>query len=414
MAFPRMLKIRQDFPGAALNDVASVVREQIGKLGLKNKVRPGQTIAITAGSRGITDIAIITRAVVDECKSLGLVPFIVPAMGSHGGATADGQHLILEHYGITESAMGCPIRSSMEVVRIGDFKEIPVFLDRNAWEADHIAIVGRVKSHTDFEGDIESGLFKMMSIGLGKKEGAEIYHRAGMKYGYAQVFPAIGRKVLETARILFGLAILENARQETDGIQAVAPEDFREMEKRLLAQYKSWAPHLPFDSLDLLIVDEIGKQISGTGMDPAVIGRPMIQRIPTSPKIRWIIVRDLCPDSDGNALGIGMADFTIKRLVDRIDYPKMLVNAVTSANPGAARIPLTLSNDREAISTALGMLGLTPPENARVVRIQNTLQLTEIEASESLLSEVDTNAPLTRITRLCPMAFDVDGNLLPP
>ena len=231
MTFPRMLRVRQTYQGAPLSNVASVVREKIGTLALGNRVKPGQTIAITAGSRGITGIDAIIRAVADECKSLGLAPFIVPAMGSHGGATADGQREIIEHYGITEAAIGCPIKSSMEVVRIGSVKEIPVFCDRNAWEADHIAVVGRVKSHTDFEGEIESGLFKMMAIGLGKKAGAEVYHRAGLKYGYADIFPSVGRKVLETARVLFGLAILENAHQETTRIEAVIPSDFWETEK---------------------------------------------------------------------------------------------------------------------------------------------------------------------------------------
>jgi len=413
MSFPRMLRVRQTSQGTALNDVASVVREKISKLGLRNRVKPGQTIAITAGSRGITNINLIMRAVVDECKSIGLAPFIVPAMGSHGGATADGQRQILEHYGITEDAMGCPIRSSMEVVCIGNVKEVPVFCDRNAWEADHIAVVGRVKSHTDFEGEIESGLFKMMAIGLGKQEGAQHYHRAGMKYGYAEFFPTVGKKVLETSRVLFGLAIVENARQETAIVESVLPADFWETEKSLLIQSKNWAAHLPFDNLDLLIVDEIGKEISGTGMDPAVIGRPLVQRIPLKPRIRWIFVRDMSVRSDGNALGIGMANFTTKRLVDKIDYAKTLINAVTSVNPDAARVPLTLANDKEAIEVALGMIGLTPPEKARAVRIKNTLQLTEIEVSESLLDEVNINDRLSQITEIYPMTFDSGGNLLP-
>ena len=413
MSFPRMLRVRQTAQGTAINDVASVVREKISKLGLGKRVKPGQTIAITAGSRGITDINLITRAVVDECKSLGLAPFIVPAMGSHGGATADGQRQILETYGITEGAMGCPIRSSMEVVCIGNVKEIPVFCDRNAWEADHIAVVGRVKAHTDFEGEIESGLFKMMAIGLGKQEGAQHYHRAGMDYGYAEIFPTVGRKVLETARVLFGLAIVENACQETSRVESVLPADFWETEKSLLIQSNNLAAHLPFDNLDLLIVDEIGKEISGTGMDPSVIGRPLAQRIPVKPKIRWVFVRDMSVQSDGNALGLGMADFTTKRLVDRIDYPRTLVNAITAANPNGARVPLTLANDKEVIEVALGMIGLTPPDRARLIRIKNTLQLTEIEVSESLLDEVNINHRLSRITELYPMTFDDGGNLLP-
>ena len=413
MSLPRMARIRQTAEGLALKRVASVVRAHISKLGLSSRVKPGQTIAITAGSRGITNIDLIMRAVVDECKSIGLVPFIVPSMGSHGGATADGQRQILEHYGITEDAMGCPIRSSMEVVRIGTIKKIPVFCDKNAWEADHIAVVGRVKAHTDFEGEIESGLFKMMAIGLGKQAGAQHYHSAGLQYGYAEVFPAVGKKVLETAKVLFGLAIVENACQETARIEAMLPADFYEREKALLIQSKNLAVRLPFDNLDLLIVDEIGKEISGTGMDPSVIGRPLAQRIPVKPRIRWVFVRDMSAESDGNALGIGMANFTTQRLVDKIDCAKTMVNAITAANPDAARVPLTLAYDRDAIETALGMIGLTPPDKARVIRIKNTLQLTEVEISESLLSEAKTNTRLSQITKLRPMTFDADNNLLP-
>jgi hypothetical protein len=256
-------------------------------------------------------------------------------------------------------------------------------------------------------------LFKMMAIGLGKREGAQHYHSAGLQYGYAEVFPSVGKRVLETARVLFGLAVVENARQETGVVEAVLPVDFWETEKSLLIQSKNWADYLPFDHLDLLIVDEIGKEISGTGMDPAVIGRPLAQRIPVKPEIRWVFVRDMSAQSDGNALGLGMADFTTKRLVDKIDYNRTLVNAITAANPDAARVPLTLANDRDAIETALGMIGLTPPDRARLVRIKNTLRLTEIEVSESLLDEVKQNDRLSQITEISPMTFDSSGNLLP-
>ncbi|MFC2021416.1 [Fe-S]-binding protein, partial [Chloroflexota bacterium] len=254
---------------------------------------------------------------------------------------------------------------------------------------------------------------KMMSIGLGKQEGAEHYHRAGNQYSYAEVFPTVGKKVLETASVLFGLAIVENSCQETARVEALLPADFYEAEKSLLIQAKDWAAQLPFDDLDLLIVDEMGKEISGTGMDSCVIGRPLAQRFPIKPKIRWVFTRDLSAQSDGNALGIGMANFTTKRLVDRIDYTRTMVNAATAANPDAAKVPLTLANDKEAIESALGMIGLTPPDEARVIRIKNTLQLTEIEVSESLLDEVNINDRVSQIAELYPMAFDDGGNLLP-
>ena len=226
MSFPRMFRVKQRFEGPTLHNIPSAVRETIASLHLGDRVKPGQTVAITAGSRGIANIDRITRTVVDELKALGLKPFIVPAMGSHGEATAEGQRKVLEHYGITEAAMGCPIKSSMEVVRIGETKGLPVFCDKNAWEADHIAVVGRVKAHTDFDGEIESGLFKMMAIGLGKQHGAEHYHRAGHQYSYAEIFPSVGKAVLETGHILFGLGIVENGYDETAKVQALLPKDF--------------------------------------------------------------------------------------------------------------------------------------------------------------------------------------------
>jgi hypothetical protein len=408
-----MLRIRQDLEGPVLVDVANAVRDQIHNLGLQDKVKTGQTIAITAGSRGIANIAQITHAVVDECKALGLVPFIVPAMGSHGGATADGQKKILEHYGITERAMGCPIKSSPEVISIGKVKGTTVFCDRNAWDADHIAVVARVKAHTDFDYEIESGLFKMMAIGLGKQEGAEHYHRAGHHYSYAEIFHAVGNKVLETARILFGLANVENGYEETAKIQALLPKDFYETEKALLRQAKAWTARLPFDILDLLIVDEMGKDISGAGMDPDVIGRPSFQKLPVKAKIRQLFVRDLTPESEGNAIGIGMADLTTKRLVDKINYITMNMNAITSGDPEAAKIPMAFACDAEAIEIVLGMIGLVPPQEARVVRVKNTLHLTEMDVSEALLEEVRKNGRLSQVTQPATIAFDSNGDLLP-
>ena len=413
MTFPRMFRIRQDLEGPVLVDVVNAVRDQLQDLGLQNKVKTGETIAITAGSRGIANIAQITHAVVDECKALGLAPFIVPAMGSHGGATADGQKKVLEHYGITERAMGCPIKSSPEVISIGKVKGTPVFCDRNAWNADHIAVVARVKAHTDFDYEIESGLFKMMAIGLGKREGAEHYHRAGHHYSYAEIFHAVGNKVLETARILFGLAIVENGYEETAKIQALLPKDFYETEKALLRQAKAWTARLPFDILDLLIVDEMGKDISGAGMDPDVIGRPSFQKLPVKPKIRQLFVRDLTPESEGNAIGIGMADLTTKRLVDKINYITMNMNAITSGDPEAAKIPMAFACDAEAIEIALGMIGLVPPQEARVVRVKNTLHLTEMDVSEALLEEVRKNGRLSQVTQPATIAFDSNGDLLP-
>jgi hypothetical protein len=413
MPIPRMFRVKQELQGPSIDDVPKEITNKIEALGLRNRVTSGQTIAITAGSRGITGIDKILAAVVQECKLLGLRPFIVPAMGSHAGATAQGQKHLLEHYGVTASAMGCEIKSSMDVVRIGEVNGIPVFCDQNAWEADYIGVVARVKPHTDFDFEIESGLFKMMSIGLGKREGAEHYHRAGHDYGYAHVFPAVGMKVLETARILFGLAIVENGYGQTARLEAALPGDFYETERALLVQAKSWLGKLPFDAIDLLIVDEMGKNISGTGMDPNVIGRDCIQKHPEKPRIKQLFVRGLTVESDGNSLGIGMADLTTRKLVDRMNRTITNVNVITTGALVLAKVPMYFDSDRQAIEVALGMIGLTEPHMAKIIHIKNTLHLTEMNLSEPLLVEARKNPHLSIVSDPCPMEFDIDGDLLP-
>lgn len=413
MVFPRIFRVKQQLEGPTLRDIPRAVRESLQALHLADRVKPGQTVAITSGSRGVANIDRITRTVVDEMKALGLKPFIVPTMGSHGEAKAEGQVKVLEHYGVTEAAMGCPIKSSMAVVEVGKVKGTTVFCDKNAWEADHIAVVGRIKAHTDFNNDIESGLFKMMAIGLGKQHGAENYHRAGHHYSYAEIFPLVGKAVLETGHVLFGLGIVENGYDETAKVMALLPKDFEAQEKALLKEAKAWMARLPFDQIDLLIVDELGKNISGAGMDPNVIGRASVQKPAGKPHVRNLFVRDLRPESEGNAIGVGFADMTTWRLVKKINYAAMYMNAITSGTAEAAKVPMAFDSDRDAVQTALGMIGLTPPEQARVVRIKNTLHLTEIDVSESMLSEVKANARLSQVTDPAALTFDGSGNLPP-
>jgi hypothetical protein len=413
MEFPRMLRIKQRLEGPMLQDVVGSTRESIRALGLQSKVKPGQTVAITAGSRGVANIAKITRAVVDELKAMGLKPFIVPTMGSHGEATAEGQLKMIEHYGITEASMGCSLKSSMAVVEIGKVKGTTVFCDKNAWEADHIAVVGRIKAHTDFDAEIESGLFKMMAIGLGKQHGAENYHRAGHHYSYAEIFPLVGKAVLDSGHVLFGLGIVENGYEETAIVKALWPKDFEAEEKALLKLAKVWMARIPFDKIDILVVDELGKNISGAGMDPNVIGRPSVQKPAGKPHVRVLYVRDITPEAEGNAIGVGMADMTHRRLVNKINYAAMYMNAITSGVFDAARVPMTFETDREALKTGLGMIGLTPPEQARVVRIKNTLHLTEIDISEAMAAEVKGHDRLSPASDPAPMAFDGKGDLLP-
>jgi hypothetical protein len=406
-----MFRVEQRLEGPQVDDVAGTIRQGVRRLDLRARTRPGQSIAITAGSRGITGIDGVIRTVVEECRLAGLEPFIIPAMGSHGGATGDGQRRVLEHYGITEITMGCPVVASMETVRIGDTGGIPVFCDRNAWEADHIAVVARVKPHTDFDNEIESGLFKMMAVGLGKRDGAEHYHRAGRDYGYGKVFPAVGKKVLETAKVLFGLAIVENGYGATARLEAIPPEDFYETEKALLRQAKAWLGKLPFAALDLLIVDEMGKNISGAGLDPNVVGRPCNQKPAGKPVVRQLLVRDLTSESDGNAIGIGMADMITRRLAGKISPVTTNTNTITTGALDLARVPMAFDSDWAAIETALGMIGLTAPQDARVVRIKNTLHLTAMDVSMPLGGEVDTNPRLSRLTSPGALVFDDEGNL---
>ncbi len=410
---PRLIRMKQQLEGPTLTDIPAAVRNSVQRLRLEERVKSGQSVAVTSGSRGVANIATITKAVVDELLSSGLAPFIVPAMGSHGEATAEGQKKVLEHYGVTELAMGCPIRSSMEVVEIGRTKGTTVYCDKNAWEADHIVVINRVSPHPDFSGELESGLFKMMAIGLGKQHGAENYHRAGQHYSYAEIFPLIGNVVLSSGHVLFGLGVVENGYGETAQVKAIAPRDVASEEKALLREAKQWKARIPFDAIDLLIVDEMGKNISGAGMDPHVIGRPAIQKPADKPHIRHLFVRDLTPESEGNAIGIGFADLTTWRLVRKINYQAMYMNGITSSDTHDSKVPMAFDTDRQAIETALNMNGLTPPDQARVVRIKNTLHLTELDASESLLPEVAGNDRLTRMTDPAPFAFNALGNLQP-
>jgi hypothetical protein len=413
MAFPKMFRVKQELEGPTLADIPGSTRESIRRLRLQERVKPGQTVAITSGSRGVASIDRITKAAVDELKTLGLKPFICPTMGSHGEATAEGQLKILAHYGITEATMGCPMKSSMEVVEIGKVKGTTVFCDKNAWEADHIAVVGRIKAHTDFDGDIESGLFKMMAIGLGKQHGAENYHRAGHHYSYAEIFPLVGKAVLDSGHVLFGLGIVENGYDHTAKVQAILPKDFEAAEQALLKEAKAWMSRIPFDKLDVLIVDELGKNISGAGMDPNVTGRASVQKPAGRPHVRMLFVRDITPEAEGNAIGVGFADMTTKRLVRKINYAAMHMNAITSGVAEAAKVPMAFDSDREAIEIALGMIGLTPSEQARVVRIRSTLHLTEIDCSEAMLAEAKAHERLRPVSEPAPMTFDGSGNLPP-
>jgi hypothetical protein len=410
---PRMIRVRQTFSRPRVADIPRTVAERLAAAGLP--IKRGDTVAVGAGSRGIANIDVIVGATVRYLLDLGARPFVFPAMGSHGGGTAEGQLGVLEHYGITETTMGCPLRATMEVVQVGEALGLPVWVDRHAAEADWIGLVNRVKPHTDFKGTIESGLFKMMTIGLGKYKGAIQYHRANIHHGYETVITSVGREVLAKARIGFGLGIVENGYDETAHLEAFSAQDLEAGERRLLKDAREWMARLPFSPIDVLIVEEMGKNISGAGMDTNVIGRPSNphEPFPADPKILWITVLDLTEESYGNATGIGNADFTTRRLVDKIDMKPTLINCITACAPNGAKVPATYETDREAIETALSCIGLTPPDRARVIRIKNTLMLGEIEVSEAFLPEVAKRPDLAPISDPEPLPFDAAGRLRP-
>jgi hypothetical protein len=413
MPFPKVLRIQQNFSPSHISDIPGRISEEIGRLNLSERLKPRQTVAITAGSRGVANIATILGALVNELKRLGAMPLIVPAMGSHGGGTADGQKSVLEHYGITETTMGVPIKATMETTQIGETPQgIPVFLDNYALEADHVVVVNRIKPHTDFDGDIESGLCKMMAIGLGKQKGATYYHRANIKYGYYTVITNVARVVRQNCRILFGLGIVENAYDETAIIEAMLTPDMETREKKLLSVAKTNLARIPFDQGDVLVVDEMGKNISGAGMDTNVIGRNVSQRerAPVKPSFTRIFVRDLSQESYGNAVGIGLADLVSRRLVNKIDYRPTYINAITSTNVEAARIPVTFDTDLEAIETAFATCG-NSLDACRLVWIKNTLKLDQFIATEALLNEIESQPDLKVLETIGELPFDESGNL---
>jgi hypothetical protein len=414
MDLPLMVRVRQRLDDRVVIDLDSVVLRQVERH-LEGKIRPGQAIAIAVGSRGVANIARIVRSTAEAVRRVGGSPFVVPAMGSHGGATAEGQAAVLASLGVTEAFVRCPIRSSMDVVQIGATEDgMPVYLDRNAAEADGIIIINRVKKHTDFRGEIESGLMKMIAIGLGKKAQADLIHAHGAE-GIKRYVPLVARVTLARAPILLGIATRENGYEETAEVAVLEPGEIEEGERRLLRRNKRTYPGLPFDELDVLVVDWIGKDISGTGMDTNVIGRFRVpgQPEPRRPRIRTIVALGLTEASHGNAVGVGLADLISRRLRDCIDEAVTAVNVITSGFLDRGKIPITLPDDRTAIETAILRLPPLARARPRLVRIHDTLHCAEFEVSEGLLEEVARHPRLTVVGEPHPMAFDAAGTIIP-
>jgi len=414
MNYPKMYRLQQNIDAPKVKNIENTLVAELDSLNLRSRIKPGMRIAITAGSRGIANIARIMKYLVQSIKEHSADPFLIPAMGSHGGGTAEGQREMLKSLKITEESVGAPILSSMEVVEIGKSSfGFPVLVDKYAAEADGIIVVNRIKPHTEFEGPIESGLFKMMAIGMGKHAGCKEVHKQTVNYGYREVIPEIGSIILKKMPVLFGIGIVENIYDETAYIRAILPVDFLAEEKRLLALAKRLMARLPFEKMDVLIVDEMGKNVSGTGMDTNVIGRIMFigEREPETPKITRIAVLDLTEETHGNAIGIGLADFTTKKLLNKINYEATAINAIAANTPEKGRIPIALPTDKDAVETAINTIGAVDPESVRLVHIKNTLEMGKLDISEAFWKEAKERKDLMLVKELGPLSFDQAGNL---
>jgi hypothetical protein len=406
---PRVVTVRQTFPRPRLQDVGAELLARVRARGLLGSIKPGSRIAITAGSRGISNMPMMVSLLGQEIRRLGGEPFIVPAMGSHGGATAEGQKKMLLGLGIRDDI---PIRSSMEVVRIGTSDNgLPVHMDRHAWEADGIIVINRIKPHVAFRGPYESGLMKMLAIGLGKQYGAEICHNLGFGR-MAENIPAIGKVVLASGKILMAIALLENPYHETCRIEVLAPDEVASGEPPLQEESRRLLPRFYADSLDVLVIDEIGKNISGTGFDNNVVGRYHTQFISGGPSITRVAALDITDESHGNANGLGILDFTTRRAFDKFDFEQTYPNSLTSTVPLSVKIPMVLKNDRQAIQAAIKTCNIARWEDVRLTRVRNTLSLDEIEVSENVAAELRGNPNVTVAGPPRELRFDADGNLL--
>ena len=406
----RLTKIKQHFPKNALTDITAEVSKEL--LQLRPLINPGASIAIAVGSRGIKNLVPVVKEVADFIIENNANPFLVPAMGSHGGATADGQSEILAGYGISEKTIGIPVRSSMEVVELpqGD-SPIPVFMDNHVYQSDGVILINRIKPHTDYHAKYESGRVKMSVIGLGNEKQASAIHRYGV-YGLTTLIPSTAKQVFATGKILGGIALVENAYDDTMLVKALKTDDFLEQEPILLDIARNHMPVLPLHDIDVLIIDQMGKDISGVGLDPNIIGRTKIlgQEEPDHPNIKAIIVLDLTSDSKGNAIGIGLSDVITKKLYDKIDLSSTYTNAVTSSFLERAKIPIVAGNDREAFEIALRSCGYLKEGEERIIRIKDTLHLDEIYVSESIKHSIEGSAGTESIHEKVDL-FDGEGQI---
>jgi hypothetical protein len=401
-----MVKVRQKFYAPQLADVAGEVQKAIKKAGVISRISGNDRVAIAVGSRGVADLPILVRETAAAVKKAGGKPFIVPAMGSHGGATAEGQIDVLQQLGVTEEEVGAPIRSSMEVVKLGELPNgLPVYMDKFAYESDKIIVINRIKPHTAFRGPVESGLMKMITIGLGKQKGAEAAHAFSFKY-MAEHVPEMAKISLAKAPIIFGLGTIENAYDKPAKIIAVPAEDLEKVEPELLIEAKSLMPKIHFDKMDVLIVNEIGKDISGDGMDPNITGNFATPYASGGPEVTRTVVLGLTEKTHGNANGIGMADMTTKAVMNEIKWEKGYANALTSTVIDVIKLPMCLDTQELAVKAAIKTCNAFDLNKVRVVRIKNTLEIDEIWISESMIEEARKNSNLEILSELEELKLD--------
>ncbi|HWR45102.1 lactate racemase domain-containing protein [Sporomusa sp.] len=409
---PRMVKIRQKFKVTEVSDISETIRQEFAKAGIGDRVKAGMRIAIAVGSRGLDKLPELVRLTVVEIKKRGGQPFVVPAMGSHGGATASGQERVLANLGVTEESVGCPIISSMEVVEIGKIDNgLAVHMDKQAYEADGIVVINRIKPHTAYRGPCESGLAKMLTIGLGKQKGAETCHMYSFKHMAEHVFEMAQVKIARS-KVLFAIGTVENAYDKISTLVAVPAENIMDVDQKLLFEAKAKMPRILFDSIDVLVVDQIGKEISGDGMDPNITGRYPTPYASGGPDVNKLVVLDLTKETNGNACGIGVGDYTTRKLFNKIDFDYTYANCITNTTPAPARLPMVMADDREALLAAVKTCNARDMSKVKLVRIKDTLHLGEILISEALLEEAQANPDIEICGDPTEMQFDDAGNLI--
>ncbi len=409
LVYPEMRCVRQKSNIKHINQLEPVIRKKLTDFKIDEYIKPGETVALTASSRGINNQSLILKIIVEYLKDLKAFPFVIPAMGSHAGATEHGQMQVLHDYGICENSLGCPIKATMEVVEIAKSPYgTPIYIDKHAASADKIIIINKIKTHSKFVGDVESGLTKMCLMGLGKARGAQLYHKLIAHHSWDEISKTHREIILKKVPIICGIGLIQNIYNQTAEIHLLSPDRFKDKEPELLLRYREIQLGIPFKKIDLLIIDEMGKNIFGTGMDTSITGRKPNSEM----RVQWLFVRDLTEETHGNAQGIGLADFTTQKVIDKIDRSKTYLNALSAYRTDSAKIPMYFRNDQEVLKEVFNLANLKNVEDFRLIWIRNTLKLERLLVSKYFFEEVSSRDDLTFITGGEQLKFDSDGFLI--